>query len=258
MYIIDYHTHPYAHGEEEVKPIHNIMLLKKFIKKAEDMGINELGFTDHDRFLSEFNWENLHEIKKNSKISVKLGVEMDYYPDKEIEIKERLKNLQLDYVIGSVHYIGDWGFDHPDYIDEYKKWDIINLYKTYFELVKKSALSGLFDIIGHFDLIKIFAYKPAERDILKLTEPALEAIKKMGLAMEINTNGLNKVINEIYPSEQIIKKALEYGIPFTLGSDAHNYKRVGEGLYKAALLLKKLSCNRIATFNNREMIYVNL
>nr|AGF93487.1 histidinol phosphate phosphatase HisJ family [uncultured organism] len=259
MYLIDYHTHPYAHGGEEVNPPHNLELLQNFIKTGEKMGLRELGFSDHDRFLDKFNWSNLKYIRRMSKsLEIRLGIEFDYQPHKEEAIAEKINSFPFDYCIGSVHFVDDWEVDHPDNRDKYRKLDIDVLYKKYLENVKNAVNSDLFDIIGHVDLIKIFNYRPAGLEVLGLVEPILKSIKKMGLALEINTNGLNKPINEIYPSRKILERAYELNIPLTLGSDAHRANRVGEKLPSMINLITDIGYKKLATFNNREMKVVSI
>ncbi len=252
MYYIDYHTHPLSHLEYEVKPYHNKNILSNFIKKAKQKGIKEIGFSDHDEFITEFNWKNLFYIKEKSNINVKLGIEIDYINSKENKIKKIVNRYDFDYVIGSVHKVNNWPVDHPDYKNKYKEWDISALYIEYFNNIKKLVKSNLFDIIGHLDLIKIFNYKISEKKLDDIIDELLLIIKEHNIAIEINTNGLNKPVKEIYPSYKIINKIVEMNIPITFGSDAHRYERVGENIEMVYKKLKELGCNKIATFNNRQ------
>jgi histidinol-phosphatase (PHP family) len=254
MYLVDYHTHPYSHGEIEF----NREVVREFIIKAEDMGIQELGFSDHDWFIEELDREIYQEAKLKSKIPVLLGMEFDYYPGREEFINQIIQKLQLDYSIGSVHAIGKWIIDHPDYAEEYKHRDISEVYREYFQLVEQAALTGLFNIIGHIDLIKIFNYRPVDKDILSYAEPALRAIKKKELIIEVNTNGFNMPVHEQYPEISILKRAFELGIPITFSSDAHRPERVGERIREVASMVKQIGYKSIATFKERKVKFVNL
>lgn len=257
MYLIDYHTHPHGHGEENLG-VNSETVLLKYIEKSRKMGIKELGFSDHDWVIDKIDWKCMEQIKSESKLNIRLGLEVDYKPGREQKIKKMLAELPFDYCIGSVHYIGDWGFDHPDYIDEYNKRDLNQVYRDYYTLVKEAVLSGLFDIVGHLDLIKVFGFKPEGLNILQLIEPVLKVIKETGLVIEINTNGLNKPIKEIYPEEAIIKRAYEMEIPITLGSDAHKPERVGEGLKEIIRLVRNIGYRKLAIFEEREMSFKGL
>ena len=248
MYLIDYHTHPFGHGKKK----YNHNLLKRYIRKAQKMNLKELGFSDHDIFSTKINWEQLIKIKKEFNFKIKLGLEIDYIPGKENNIKRLLKKLPLDYCIGSVHQIGDWTIDHPDYKDEYNKRNIDKIYRQYFNILNQAVNSGLFDIIGHLDLVKVFNFKPEKISIKNLVEPVLKSIKKRGLSIEINTNGLNKPVKEMYPALNIIKKAYKYNIPVCTGSDAHQVGRVGEGVENVINILKDIGYKEIMTYSERK------
>ena len=255
MNLVDMHTHPRAHGKI---PGGNSSMLQKYIKKAVDMGITELGFSDHDWVLDQINWEKISELDNSSNIKIKKGLEIEYIPGTEDRIEKILKSFPLDYCIGSVHSIGGWVFDHPDYKNKFNERKIDDIYSDYFQLLKNAVNSGYFDIIGHIDLIKIFGHRPDNLDIMELINPVLELICSNEIVLEINTNGLNKPIGEIYPSRQIIQRACEMGIYFTLGSDAHTPERVGENLKDAAEILIEFGYDEIITFENRQKKVIKL
>lgn len=258
MYLIDYHTHPLSHLEKSIKPYHNINRLNNFVKKAEEKGIKELGFSDHDQFIDKFKWENLLKIKRKSNIKIKLGIEIDYINEDLDRIKRNINKYNFDYVIGSVHKVSRWPVDHPDYKEKYNEWNINELYKKYFSTVEELVKSNLFDIIGHIDLIKIFDYKIPKNDLDNIIKNLLILIKKNNIAVEINTNGYNKPVGEFYPSDHILKKILKMNIPITFGSDAHSPKRVGENIEIVYDKLKKHGIEKIATFNERKRSDINV
>ncbi|MFW6237710.1 MAG: histidinol-phosphatase HisJ family protein [Halanaerobiales bacterium] len=253
MSLVDLHTHPRAHGEEA----RDSSIWDEFIAAARKNGIQELGFSDHEWVLKQIDWEYIELLKRKSEIKIRSGLEVEYAPGREKEITRLKRELPLDYCIGSVHRIGDWTFDHPDYREEYACRNIDDIYSEYFYLVERAADSGLFDIIGHFDLIKIFGHRPQEKDILEMVEPVLQLIKEKDLVLEVNTNGLNKPVGEIYPSRRIIKYACGLGIPFTLGSDAHIPDRVGEGLKEAVEMLAGLGCKEIVSFERGKRVVIS-
>ena len=246
MYLVDYHTHPFAHGNISD---YNIGLYKRYIDKAVNMGIKEIGFSDHDEYDQDLDLEIIDFLKKDSPIKVLKGLEFDYIPGREGELSEKIKKYNLDYTIGSVHFIGDWGFDNPDYIKEYYKRDIDQCYIKYYEILNSAVKSGLFNIIGHFDLIKVFGFFP-KNNFKNIINSVLKNIKKNDLVLEINTNGVNKPVKEIYPSLNIIERAYEYKIPITFGSDAHIVDRVGENIVKYAEVIKNIGYKEIAVFKN--------
>ncbi|WP_027338922.1 histidinol-phosphatase HisJ family protein [Halonatronum saccharophilum] len=252
--LVDYHTHPLGHMDREITKDN----IREFLESGIEKGIKEIGFTDHNRYYKSFNFKLIEEVAgEYPDIQVKKGIEMDYTPGKEEEIEKFLKQFELDYVIGSIHYIGDWMFDHPDYKDEYDNWDIKELYKEYFNYVKGAAESGLFNILGHLDLIKVFGFK-VEGDISDIITPILEVIAQEDLTIEINTNGMNKPAKEFYPSRQILELAYGLGIKVTTSSDAHNAQRVGENLTKVRELLLDIGYKEVATFKEKNRIMVKL
>lgn len=230
--MIDWHTHPYGHGEKELKPCHDISILKKFVKEAKNKGLKGLGFTDHESYISNFNFNNLYKVKKEGEIEIKIGIEFDYKPGREKDIAKILDEYPFEYSIGSVHHIGDWNFDNPKYKDKFDNLnpsELLSIYKEYFSIVHKLVKSNLFDIVGHFDLIKIFDFPIKDRGvILNMVNPILNTMKNMNIKLEINVNGLNKPIQEIYPACDILKQAKYKNIKFVFSSDAHSPERVGE------------------------------
>ncbi|MFW5986380.1 MAG: PHP domain-containing protein, partial [Halanaerobiales bacterium] len=74
MYLVDYHTHPHAHREEEI----SFELLREYTNRAEQIGLKELGFSDHDRLMDWINWKNMWELQKETGIDLRLGLEVDY------------------------------------------------------------------------------------------------------------------------------------------------------------------------------------
>lgn len=252
MYLVDYHLHPYSHGE---KNNYDIKVMKDFINNAIKNGISEIGFSDHDEFSHKLDWESINYLEKNGYIPVKKGLEFDFIPGREEEISLKIEKHKLDYSIGSVHFIDNWGFDNPAFIEEYKKRDIDQSYLEYFDIVKMAVNSGLFNIIGHFDLIKVFGYRPIKLKIRDIVKPILKDIKKNDLVLEINTNGLNRPAKEIYPSMEILEMAYQLRIPITFGSDAHQASRVGENIAKYAALLKKIGYKEITVFNKGQILF---
>jgi len=153
--------------------------------------------------------------------------------------------------------MGDWFFDDNRYVGEYQKRDIDQVYEEYFRLVQEAALSGLFDVMAHPDLIKKFGYKPKD-DPQPLYEKTVEVFKDAGVCIEVNTSGLRKPVKEIYPNRGCLKICLENHIPVTLGSDAHQPKEVGRDLEKALSLLKSVGYKELTLFTERKRKYTPL
>ncbi len=190
--------------------------------------------------------------KYADKIDILFGYEVDYLPG---HMDERILNADVDYLIGSVHFIDEWGFDNPAFIGHYEHEDIDRIWQKYFDLIEAMAKSGLFDIVGHIDLIKVFKYMP-KRDILEIAMPALKAIKAADMVLEINVAGYRKPCAEPYPSPAILQAAFALEIPITFSSDAHNPEQVGLFRNEAEALARSVGYRECATFKNRKRGFV--
>jgi histidinol-phosphatase (PHP family) len=257
--LLDYHMHTFL---SDGRDSHEQMLAS-----AEFRGLDEIGFSDHVS-LKPVKWampiENIeHMVNRvnavrainNSNVSIKLGVEMDYFPGMEKQIQEVLQRLPLDYVIGSVHFIDDWNFDTD--IREYDSVDINRFYKHYFKLVQQSAKSGLFDVIGHCDLAKKFAYYPTF-PLDELYDETARIFKSADVVVELNTSGRIKPCGEFYPSAIFLERLAFHKVPITLSSDAHIEQNVGQFFDDAIISLKALGYKEIARFNGRRREMIKL
>lgn len=252
--LVDYHLHAIGHGEAE----HTTDNISSFAETAMRRGIREIGFADHAEYRDRFNFNNIAEAQERyPDVTFRYGIEADFFPGREAVTAAYLKNWQFDYVIGSVHFIDGWGFDHPDYQDHYRLWDIDRLYRTYYDLLVGAAHAKLFDIVGHLDLIKVFGFRP-QGNAAGFAAPALQAIRESGMAVEINTNGRYKPVREAYPAPEILRRCCEAGIPVTFGSDAHVPENVGRDIAWAAEMAKKVGYRQVATFVKRERVMVEL
>ncbi len=235
--------------------------IDEYIKKAIDLGIDIYGFSEHapmnfDRKyrlnfneMEEYEREIL-EVKKRYKdrIKILLGYEVDYLKG---YIDNRVIKADIDYLIGSVHFLDKWGFDNPEFIGGWKSRDIDSIWQEYFDAIEAMAKSGYFNIVGHLDLIKVFRYMP-KKDIKSMALNALKSIKKSNMVIELNGAGLRKPIKELYPSKDLLELAYELDIQITFGSDAHSIKQVGFGYEEAKGLAKKIGYRKAVFFENRE------
>ncbi len=249
--LLDYHVHAVAHGEYDYSP----EWIGKFLARASELGLQEIGLAEHDEYRELINHKIIGEIQGQfPAVKIKRGLEVDFVPGREQVIKEFLASGIYDYVIGSVHFIDGWGFDHPDYRQGFESRDIDEIYQEYFNLVKKAAESGLFDIMGHIDLIKIWGHRPSRHNTAFYLEQVLRSIKAQGIVIEINSGGMRKPVGEIYPAPEILNMMRALDIPITLGSDAHHPDQVGEGLQQAARLACQAGYRRVVSFEGRRQI----
>ncbi len=255
---IDLHNHTILcnHATESVD---------EYVQRAIELGIDEYGFADHapmnydPKYRMNISQKQQYEKwvldakeKYKDKIKVLLGYEVDYLDG---YILDEVIKSKVDYLIGSVHFLKNksdmWGFDNPEFIGVYKSKDIDTIWVEYFDAIKAMAKTGLFDIVGHFDLIKVFKFLP-KKDIRLIAKDALLEIKKSNMVLEINPAGLRKPINETYPSKQLLELAFELQIDITFGSDAHSVEQVGFMYDKALLLAKEVGYEKCISFENRD------
>jgi len=231
-------------------------------------GLSEIGMSDHSPMPDDYDkpWrmdradlpdylQEVEQVRDNveGRLSLRVGLEADFHPGTETYVAEMIGSYEWDYVIGSVHYIGDWGFDNPDTIQIWDTWKIEDAYCAYFKLVEQSAASGMFDIIGHPDLIKKFGHRPPADSIRvkEAIESMLQTVKQADVALEISSAGLRKPVAEVYPQQQIVKRAAELGIVFSYGSDAHSPSEVGHGMDDCLTMLESFDIHEVASFRKR-------
>jgi len=235
-------------------------------------GLEEIGFSDHnpmpqDDFddwrmrgtdLDAYVDKVQHARRQYPQLTIKLALEVDFIPGYEDWVRELAARHPWDYLIGSVHYISPaWAIDNPQQISQWQQRDPFEVWTAYFERLTMAADSGLFDIIGHTDLCKKFAFFPKE-DCTPLFQTFLETTRRRGIAIELNTAGLRKECREIYPSLQILRLATGLGVPITFGSDAHAPEEVGLNFTEAVALARKAGYTRCCRFSRRRREEVRL
>jgi histidinol-phosphatase (PHP family) len=239
----------------------------RYLVAAEEHGIEELGVSEHVyRFRQALAvWD--HEFWREQAVDdldrycefvrttpLRLGIEADFVPGAEDAMANLLDARDLDYVIGSVHFVGQRAVDHEGYDVWEDARDPDAVWRRYFEMLAEAARSGLFDVLAHPDLVKVWGRgRPVpERDPRFYYEPAVEAIAESGIAVEVSTAGLRKPVGEIYPAPELARMCVEAGAAFCLSSDAHLPEQVGFGYDRALEFLAGLGVERICAFEGRE------
>ncbi|CCG92809.1 Histidinol phosphatase, PHP family [Methylacidiphilum fumariolicum SolV] len=253
----DYHMHPQGH---KLQP-YTFKLLDPWAESCFQKGVVDFCFTDHDRYREGIDFQVFDQWKqKFPTLNVRLGIERDNDPVSGhsglIWVKENWE--KLDFVLGSVHFIGDWPFDRNGFEDGFSKRPIEDIYRDYVKNLLQLIDQGFIDSVAHLDLIKIFNYRPKGK-IVDYFEPVLEKIKEKDLCLEINTAGWRKPVKEQYPAEEILFKAVEMKIPISIGSDAHSWLEVGKGFSELLPLMNKLGIKEFAVFRShtRQMVAVS-
>lgn len=254
-----YHTHTplcrHADGAPEA-----------FIDAALAAGHSEYGVSDHAPQLPEpyddwrmlegelpeyYAWIERARAHAAGRIPVRAGLECDWLEGCGSWIESLASRYDWDYLIGSVHYLGDWDFDNPKWVGSvWKDADIADVWQRYWATYARMAESGLFDILGHPDLIKKFGHRP-DGDLARFYEPAIDAIASSGCAIELNTAGWYKPCGEAYPSSEFLELACSVGIPLVISSDAHSPEEVGRGYPQAIEVAKAAGYRETLLFEKR-------
>ncbi len=255
--LIDYHVHAMAHGEYE----YSWSWIEEYLRRAQAQNIAQIGFSDHDWFEDRIEIELIKGVAARPEfcsLMVRVGIEVDYKPEREAEISGMLAQKPYDFAIGSVHHLGEWMFDHPDQKDGFLQRDIDEIYQEYYSLVDRMVKSNLFDVVGHLDLIKIWGFKPTTRQENYFLKPLLHGMRMSGMVVEINTRGLRKPVKEMYPSEVLLRDLFAHNIPITFGSDAHHPEELGSGLSEALQTAWKVGYRKASGFTRRQSIFYPL
>ncbi|HWY18377.1 MAG TPA: histidinol-phosphatase [Solirubrobacteraceae bacterium] len=184
---------------------------------------------------------------------LRLGIEADFVPGGEDRMANLLDERDFDYVVGSVHFLRDWSID----MDDYSVWDrghgAEEIWERYFQTLAEAARSGLFDILAHPDLVKVWGSErpQPEGDLRRYYEPAIEAIAQSGIAVEVSTAGLRKRARELYPARAFLQMCVEAGAPVALSSDAHRSEEVGADYDRALELLDAVGIGELCVFERR-------
>jgi histidinol-phosphatase (PHP family) len=260
----DYHVHTPLCRHAEGWPV-------DFAKRAVELGLEELGFADHNPMPEAFDdWRMLREELPRYFASVeearqlvpglpiRLGLEMDYLPGQERWWEELKALAPWDYWIGSVHYLpGGWEVDNPKYLGRHRESDPEEIWISYWKTLEKCIRSGWFDFVGHADLPKKFGFRP-KGDLRRFYEPAIEAMVDTGVAFEVNTAGLRKDCRELYPASEFLRLAAEAGVPVLINSDAHAVGELGAGFEEALESLLEAGYSSTVRFERGRRIEVPL
>jgi histidinol-phosphatase (PHP family) len=267
--LTDYHLHlrPDHPDGNPAADYYNAENAERYRAAAEAAGIEELGVSEHvyrfsaalDVWDHEFWRENAHDdlaayCEFVRATDLRLGIEMDFVPGAEDRIANLLDAHDFDYVVGSIHFIEKGAVDD----DAYDVWDQVGdpdrVWEEYFGLLAEAARSGLFDVLAHPDLVKIWGGgrpRPS-RDPRFYYEPAVEAIAESGIAVEVSTAGYRKPVAELYPAPAFAEMCIDAGAAFALSSDAHSPEEVGYRYDDAVATMRRWGIGEIAAFAGRE------
>ncbi len=263
--LADLHTHTslckHASGSPE-----------DYLAAAAKAGLSFLGVSDHCPWPEGFdpNWRmncsqfreysrlvaSLKEKAASTPVKVLYGVEMDWVPGRMDEVWSNLASEPFDYLIGSVHYLDGFPMDDPSAKARWlERGGPDAIWLLYADSLCEFLEEGGFDIIGHLDLPKKFAFYPSTLDPFHARmADALSIAASKGIAIELNTAGLRKEAREIYPSRKLLRMAYEADVKICFGSDAHSPFEVGYAFDKAVAEAKAAGYSSFVRFEGRKPI----
>jgi len=264
---VDYHTHHYRCG-------HASGQLAQYVEAAIAAGLDEIGLSDHGPVIhlgdharalpatamSAFELPNyvaeMIELRDRyaGRITVRLGVESDYVLGWDDHYRRMWREYPLDYVIGSVHYLGDWLIFNRQLPSGRPAADV---YQEYLLTTQAAARSGVYDVIGHLDCLKTVGHI-ADLNVTPLLDETIRVLAECGVAVELNTSGWRKTCDDCYPRAEVLARCLHYGVPVTLGSDAHAPHQVASNFDRAVALLRETGYTHVTTFSQRRRLMVPL
>ncbi len=260
----DYHVHTPLCRHAQGWPL-------EMAQKALALGLDELGFADHNPMPSLFDdWRMLREElpqylasiedvrARLPQLPIRLGLEMDYLDGCQSWWEELRSAASWDFWIGSVHYLGD-GFevDNPKYLSRYRDQDPEEIWTAYWARYEECIRSGWFDFMAHPDLPKKFGFVP-KGDLRRFYEGSIQALVDTGLAYEVNTAGLRKDCRELYPARGFVALAKEAGVPVLINSDAHAVEELGAGFEATVEMLREVGYTELVRFEAGRRISVPL
>jgi histidinol-phosphatase (PHP family) len=266
--LTDYHVH-LRPDDMEATPAEHFTAANadRYRTVAAERGIDELGVAEHVyRFTAALDvWQ--HDLWRRyarddldaycdfvrEQTDLRLGIEADFIPGREDRMANLLEGRDWDFVVGSVHFVGDHAVDY----DRYDVWTSgqspDRVWARYFDVLGEAAGSGLFDVLAHPDLVKMWGpTRPRpEGDLRRFYDRAMEAIAESGIAVEVSTAGLRKPASEIYPDPAFLEMVVDAGNPIALSSDAHTPDQLGYQYERAQEVLGDLGITELCVFERR-------
>ncbi|WP_178025504.1 histidinol-phosphatase [uncultured Paenibacillus sp.] len=266
----DLHTHHFRCGHADGN-------IRDYIEAGLAAGLSVIGISDHTPYFGREEdqpfpriamgkqafagyIEEVLKLKQEyaGRIDVLLGIESDFFPEHLGAYRNTLNQYPFDYVIGSVHSVGEVSIFNKNRWKGLSREEKVASKETYYELIRQSARSGMFQILGHIDAMK--GNYPAFTDIpaAQAIDETLKTIAEHEVAIEINTSGKTKLSGGWYPDDSILERALHFGVSVTFGSDAHTPSRVGDEWDEVARRLKEIGFREWVYFKNKQRVTVPL
>ncbi len=277
MSVADQHLHIAEDGAPLEPSAWSIERLRGYVEAAAARGVDELAITEHVYRFDVIRgvapdptvqpgpyWEELVAADivdyraglreaAEAGLPVRAGVELDWHGGAVEQLRMIAREHDWDIVLGSIHWVGPWCVDW--HLEGHYLLDVLSIedgWRAYFAELHAAAESGLYDVMTHPDLPKIFGQRPAQRVLDELYAATAECFAEAGVAVEVNTAGLRKPVGELYPAPGLLAACHRAGVPASIGSDGHNEGDVSRDVDRAVALLHDVGYRSLARFRQRE------
>ncbi len=282
----DYHVHLHPHGrtgpDDPAPGTFPAEHIERYVEQALDRGMTEVCFTEHlyrlieagpvlgefwaaeapdvaaptiafveaERDISLDAYVDAVVAARDRGLPVKLGLEVDFFPETIGAVLDLLEPYPWDMLLGSVHWTGGMAFDVDEMRPEFERRGVDHMYEEYFSLATDLAASGAVDVMAHIDLVKFHGIRPAnERS--DLYEMLATAAATAGTAVEVSSAGLYKACAELYPSAGFLDVLADHGVEITLASDAHRPAEVGRDFDRIVAAVRSAGYTGYLQFDQR-------
>ncbi len=283
--MLDYHLHLLRHGEDGPYRVESV---RAYAEAAAATGVEEICITEHlfrfrqaDRLLGGW-WDadpdgRLREqtaaywathatgdleqyvgavtgaAEAGAPIPVRLGLEVDHYPGRMGEVADLLAGWPFDLLLGSVHWLGAWGFDQmgdPVVDEQWVTREVEAVWDAYVAAIEELAATRSADVLAHPDLAKVAGIVP-DGDLAPWWDRLAKAAAENGVAAELSSAGWRKPAAEAYPAPPLLARFRAAGVPVTTASDAHELALVADGAHRLRTLLGNAGYTELCGFERR-------
>src|SRR5438105_14330138 len=282
--MLDYHLHLWPHGTPASQP--TLDELAAYCDAAGAEGVQQIALTEHlfrfvqaDTALAGF-WEDDPDPAlraqlarywsehahadldgyveavleaKASGLPVVLGLEVDHYAGRMDKVAALLEGYPFDVLLGSVHWVGAWGFDQlgdPVVDAEWESRSIESVWDAYTDALEELAASRVCDVLAHPDLVKVSGRRPSVPHawFARLAVAAASS----GMAAELSSAGWRKPAAEAYPAPALLTRFRKAGVPATTASDSHGLGDVASRSADLRALLADAGYETLTSFRGRK------
>jgi len=282
--VLDYHLHLLRHGEDGPYRAESV---RAYAAAGAAAGVEEICITEHlfrfrqaDRLLAGW-WDadpdgRLREqtaaywaehatgdldgyaaavlsAAADGPIPIRLGLEVDYYPGRMGEVADLLAGWPFDLLLGSVHWLGAWGFDQmgdPVVDEQWQCREVEAVWDAYVGAIEELAATRTADVLAHPDLAKVAGIVPAG-DLAPWWDRLAKAAAENEVAAEVSSAGWRKPAAEAYPAPPLLGRFRAAGVAVTTASDAHELALVADGTDRLRALLAAAGYTELRGFERR-------